>query len=90
MTGYAELGQLLQESLNMNENRKKPVRKNKKLNESSDYSHVQPGASAIMELAETVGEHNLLVEIIHWLPDDTLAEMAEDFRNTWDLDYEEE
>lgn len=85
---YSDMGRFLQESFSIAETFKKSSNKklDESLNESNDYSHVQPGTAAMLKLAETVDEHDLLVEIIQWLPDDTLAKMAEDFRNTWDLD----
>ena len=96
MTLYAELGQALAESLNIKDERvtKKNSKINKKLNESINEEREMsytPGFDAMVDLIDSgISENDILQEILRWLPDDTLAEMADDFRRQWDLDYFEE
>lgn len=96
MTLYAELGQALAESLNIKDERvaKKNSKINKKLNESINEEREMsytPGFDAMVDLMDSgISENDILQEILRWLPDDTLAKMADDFRRQWDLDYFEE
>ena len=97
MTGYAEMGQFLRESFNIDyPTEKKPNRK--PIKESEDYPEGKKrlNESVILPrkldyLLDTgLDERELFDALVRWLPYETLEEFAEDVTADWDIDPEYE